>query len=156
MKLTKRNVKNLALLIAWMCFIFYMSGKTADASTKDSDFVINLLNSLGLNFSGNFGEFASVIVRKGAHLTEYMILCLLIYNVLSDYMEIGRKVFIYSVIGVFLYACSDELHQSFVPGRAGRFTDVLIDTTGGIIGVFVVMVYHKIKKRKNLINQGRL
>lgn len=156
MKLTKRNVRNLVLLIAWMCFIFYMSGKTADASTKDSDFVINLLNSLGLNFSSNLGEFASVIVRKGAHLTEYMILCLLIYNVLSDYMEIGKKVFICSVVGVFLYACSDELHQTFVPGRAGRFTDVLIDTTGGIIGVFVVRIYHKIKIRKSLINQGRL
>ena len=149
MKLTRRKIINLVLLIAWMSFIFYMSGKTAVASTKDSDFVINLINSLGLNFSESFGEFASVIVRKGAHLTEYMILCLLIYNVLSDYIEKNKRIYIYSVIGVFLYACSDEFHQIFVPGRAGRFTDVLIDTSGGIIGTFIVMIYYKLKSKKN-------
>lgn len=148
MKLDKKKILNIVLVVAWMSFIFYMSGKTAEVSTKDSDFVINLLNSLGINFSERFGEFASVIVRKGAHLTEYMILSILIYNTLSDYIKIRKTVFIYSIIGVFLYACSDELHQMFVPGRAGRFTDVLIDTTGGIIGVFVVMVYHKLKNKK--------
>lgn len=146
MKLTKKKLINLVLLIIWMSFIFYMSGKTANASTKDSNFVINLINSLGLNFSENFGEFASVIVRKGAHLTEYMVLCILICNVISDYIEKDTRIYIYSIIGVFLYACSDELHQIFVPGRAGRFTDVLIDTTGGIIGIFIIMIYYKLKR----------
>ena len=148
MKITKKKIINIAFLIIWMCFIFYMSGKTAVASTKDSDFVINFINSLGLNFSENFGEFASVIVRKGAHLSEYMLLCILIYNVLCDYIERNKRVYIYSVIGVFLYACSDELHQIFVPGRAGRFTDVLIDTTGGLVGIFIIIIYYKLKNKK--------
>ncbi|HEX2359790.1 MAG TPA: VanZ family protein [Solirubrobacterales bacterium] len=30
----------------------------------------------------------------------------------------------------FLYACSDEYHQTFVDGRAGTVTDVLIDSAG--------------------------
>ena len=148
MKITKKKIVNIVFLIMWMCFIFYMSGKTADASTKDSNFIIDLINSLGLNFSENFGEFASVIVRKGAHLSEYMLLCILIYNVLCDYVEKNKRVYIYSVIGVFLYACSDELHQIFVPGRAGRFTDVLIDTTGGILGTFIIMIYYKLKDKR--------
>ncbi|MGL4654959.1 MAG: VanZ family protein [Sarcina sp.] len=148
MRLTKKKILNLVFLVAWMCFIFYMSGKTAEASTKDSDFIINLVNSLGLNFSQNFGEFASVIVRKGAHLSEYAILCFLIYNVLSDYIKIRKSVFIYSLLGVFLYACSDELHQTFVPGRAGRFTDILIDTTGGVIGLAIITIYYKTKNKK--------
>ncbi|MBQ2251230.1 MAG: VanZ family protein, partial [Lachnospiraceae bacterium] len=29
-----------------------------------------------------------------------------------------------------LYAATDEIHQLFVPGRAGRVTDVLIDCIG--------------------------
>ena len=148
MKLNKKKVLNLILLVIWLGFIFYMSSKTADASTKDSDFVINLLNSLGINLSGEFGEFASVIVRKCAHLTEYMIVCMLLYNVLSDYMKVTKKIYIYSVLGVFLYACSDELHQQFVLGRAGRFTDVMIDTSGGIIGALVIMFYNKMKSKK--------
>ena len=36
-----------------------------------------------------------------------------------------------------LYAATDELHQLFVPGRAGLFTDVLIDATGAAIGLLV-------------------
>ena len=31
------------------------------------------------------------------------------------------------------YACTDELHQLFVPGRAGMVTDVLIDSTGAAL-----------------------
>ena len=52
-------------------------------------------------------------------------------------------------IGVtFLYACTDEFHQLFVPGRAGRFTDVLIDTTGGIIMLlFIALVTHVARKK---------
>lgn len=36
-----------------------------------------------------------------------------------------------------LYAATDEFHQLFVPGRAGLFTDVLIDATGAAIGLLV-------------------
>ena len=36
-----------------------------------------------------------------------------------------------------LYAATDEVHQLFVPGRAGLFTDVLIDATGAAIGLLV-------------------
>ena len=39
---------------------------------------------------------------------------------------------------VFLYAATDELHQLFVPTREGTIRDVLIDTTGAAIGLFVV------------------
>ena len=41
---------------------------------------------------------------------------------------------------VFLYAASDEFHQSFVPTRTPLFSDVLIDTAGGAIGLLVLRV----------------
>lgn len=138
MNLNKKKVFNLMLMIGFMAFIFFMSAKTASDSTKQSDFVINLLNSFGIDLSGNFGDFASVIVRKGGHLTEYMILSFLIYNVVSDYIFIEKRIFIYTIIGVMLYATTDEIHQIFVPGRAGRVTDVMIDTLGGCIGIIFI------------------
>ena len=58
----------------------------------------------------------------------YFILFILIYNVISLYV-VERKARIYSVIFVFLYACSDEFHQSFIPGRGPAFKDVMIDTS---------------------------
>lgn len=37
-----------------------------------------------------------------------------------------------------LYAATDEIHQTFVPGRSGRVTDVLIDAAGAAVGVLVM------------------
>ena len=46
-----------------------------------------------------------------------------------------KKAIIIAFLGTFLYACSDEFHQLFIPGRSGEFRDVMIDSTGGIIGI---------------------
>ena len=44
-----------------------------------------------------------------------------------------------------LYAASDEWHQLYVTGRAGRMSDVLIDSLGIFIGW---MVFQVMKKNK--------
>lgn len=45
--------------------------------------------------------------------------------------------------GAFLisaaYAVTDEVHQSFVPGRGGAVTDVLIDASGAALGIVAVV-----------------
>lgn len=50
--------------------------------------------------------------------------------------QFARNVFITAVF-VFLYALSDEFHQSFVPGRFASGFDVFIDTLGGFTGSLV-------------------
>jgi VanZ family protein len=42
-----------------------------------------------------------------------------------------------TVVFVFFYACSDEIHQLFVLGREGAFRDVIIDTVGGITLILI-------------------
>ncbi len=42
-----------------------------------------------------------------------------------------------------LYAITDEIHQTFVPGRSGRVTDVLIDAAGAAVGVLVMTWLHR-------------
>jgi VanZ family protein len=39
-----------------------------------------------------------------------------------------------------LYASTDEFHQLFVEGRAGRFTDVLIDSSGALTALIILFV----------------
>src|SRR5262249_33537483 len=70
------------------------------------------------------------ILRKGAHMTEYAILGLLLLRAL------GRELPALA-IGI-AYAISDELHQHFVRGRHASPIDVLIDTVGLAIGIFIV------------------
>lgn len=136
------------LLLLWMSVIFIMSNQPAEISNSQSDFVIKLFGFLGINLNEHFGDLASLIVRKGAHITEYFILFLLAYRVISIYIQ-KRSSRIYSLLFVFLYACSDEIHQHFVPGRAMALKDVFIDTSGAIIGVIITTYYNKYKNRKN-------
>ena len=90
--------------------------------------------------------------RKGAHLTEYAILALLLRHTLHKALApasapwTGRRVAAVLAV-VFFYAISDEFHQSFVPGRTPLFTDVLIDTSGGCVGLLAGWWFYRVRKK---------
>jgi VanZ family protein len=134
-------------LAAWMIIIFLFSNIPGDVSDEQSKLVIYIFNVLGLNLNSILGELSNYIVRKGAHFTEYFILCLLTYNAIKDDFKLNKALFL-SVVVVFLYACTDEFHQGFVPGRGPAFKDVLIDTSGGIVaaGFIYLLRFKKLKK----------
>lgn len=92
-------------------------------------------------------ENLSFIVRKLAHITEYIILAFLMYNVLHNYNINDYKLVIILCI---IYSCTDEFHQLFIPGRSGQIIDVLIDTIGIIIGTTIYYLLIKTKKIKNI------
>lgn len=143
--LTRKKKINLALIVFWMAFIFYMSNQPAEISNMHSGTLVQIFNYLGIDLNGIFGNFAMTIIRKGAHVTEYFILFLLVYNFL-EFKYKNKKLIIVTFVFVVLYACSDEFHQMFVVGRAGRITDVVIDSIGVIIGIIVVKLNEYIKK----------
>ena len=91
------------------------------------------------------------VLRKCAHLTEYAILALLLRRTLASTVAAGNSAWsgklIATVIAmVFLYAASDEFHQSFVPGRTSLFSDVLVDTAGGTVGLLAGWGWHRFRK----------
>lgn len=133
----KKYIK-LALVIVWMAVIFYFSNQTASVSDEKSRFVIQLFQLLGLDLNSVLGDMANFMVRKTAHFTEYMILFFLMFGFASEYEKCSlKKTIIVSIAVVFLYACTDELHQLFISGRAARFADVLIDSSGGCLGALI-------------------
>jgi Predicted integral membrane protein len=113
-----------------------MSNQPAQISDSQSEGVINILSAIGINMNGIFGQLTNFIVRKCAHFLEYMVLSLLAFNVFKLYFNIRRVIFV-TVVFVFFYACSDEIHQLFVLGREGAFRDVIIDTVGGITLILI-------------------
>lgn len=70
------------------------------------------------------------IFFKSLHLIEYAILAILLFFAL-----LKNKT---SIIFAYLYALSDEIHQTFIAGRSGRFKDTLIDLLGIIIGLYIL------------------
>lgn len=95
-------------VVAWCIVIFWFSS------------IPSLSTGLG---------FWDLLLRKAAHMTEYAILMLLL-------LRTRIPVWLALTLGV-LYASSDEWHQTFVEGRAGRPVDVLIDTIGLLLGLMV-------------------
>ena len=51
-----------------------------------------------------------------------------------------------AILASALYACTDELHQLFVPGRTGQIFDVFVDTLGATFGCLLVLGILKIKQ----------
>jgi VanZ family protein len=47
-----------------------------------------------------------------------------------------------------LYGMSDEIHQLFVPGRSSDVLDVLADTVGAFIGIFIAVQVHAFRVRR--------
>ena len=89
------------------------------------------------------------IIRKLAHFSIYTIVGLLLMGLASTFnLNDGKKIIISLVIGI-IYATSDEIHQSFVPGRSPQITDVMIDTMGVLLGILLIMlvlnIYSKVK-----------
>jgi VanZ family protein len=77
------------------------------------------------------------VAKKGAHFVEYATLAVLCWRALRQTIRAGNPA-TWAFALTVLYAMSDEWHQTFVPGRHGRLTDVLIDSTGAVVGLAAV------------------
>ena len=138
------------LLVFWMGFIFSMSCENAEKSSNTSGQTIRVVLSAVPEFEKqpeelkiNIIEKLQFIVRKSAHFIGYMILGILASGLILQYENINKKYPLAFLICV-VYAISDEIHQLFVPGRAGQIRDVLIDSAGSLLGIILVMAFVKI------------
>ncbi len=134
------------LVVACMCFIFWMSGFNATESSGMSDSIIRKILDL-------FGEeFSSFVVRKAAHMLEFCALAMTLFNAIYSTFNIKTTPIIAFVCTV-LYAVTDEIHQLFVEGRACRAFDVFVDGCGALVGIIISIIILRImihiKKRGN-------
>lgn len=148
----KRIVK-LLLIVCWMIFIFSFSNDTGVVSTKKSDGLIIRLVEVISNKELSDSEkekwikYLVVPVRKSAHLIVYLILGLLIYSFVREFLPGNLKAFLLSSISSFIYAGSDEVHQMFVSGRSGQVSDVFLDMIGVLFGIMIFkLIFERGKK----------
>jgi VanZ family protein len=80
-------------------------------------------------------EWWEVVMRKVGHATAYAVLTALWTWALSGWV---RRPLLWACAIAFLYACSDEFHQTFVETRHGSPRDVLIDSVGIAVAALLV------------------
>lgn len=161
--MNKKILVSLILVILWMGVIYYLSSMDKDESSgKSLEIVEDVVEkvdkitgaseqTIKKHKSFEFLESANYYFRRSSHAFVYFILSILTINLL---MQLHKyKLYICNIISIifcFIYACTDELHQSFIMGRTGRFFDTFIDTFGAILGcLFISLIYKLYKKRKS-------
>ena len=141
-------------LILWMIIIFSFSSADANKSTGTSDKVITTMIEIKDKITDQetpisekeiIVKNSSFYIRKIAHITEYLILGFLMFNLLKQYSVTK----IYYAIGLsILYSCTDEFHQLFINVRSVSIKDVLIDSIGILIGTYLYKLLF-IKNKEN-------
>lgn len=91
-------------------------------------------------------EKSQPIIRKGAHLSIYTLVGILIMSFISTYKIHLKYKFLISIFVGLIYACLDEIHQSFIPGRTASVIDVGIDTSGVLLGIILVLIIISVYK----------
>ena len=147
------------LVLAWMVVIFCFSAQPAEVSDKTSKEVTKKIvkttieithmdKNKDLDVDALVKKLDS-FVRKAAHAYVFLVLGILVFLLTKIFRVSTFKTFLIPFFCCVLYACSDETHQLFVHGRACRFSDILIDSTGALLGIGIASVCcYAVKKIK--------
>lgn len=122
-------------------------------SERVAGVIIDFADDTGIitidNNRDDYIEMLQTPIRKGAHMSEYAVLGILVFIALAVDGVKGRLRYIAALCGSVTFAVTDEIHQLFVPGRAGKLMDVCIDACGVLIGLGVCfMIIHMTRKIK--------
>lgn len=135
------------LVVACMVAIFCLSAQTAeDSADLSGSFIRAIFQLIGI-------ELQQEGIRTVAHCLEFMGLSFLMFNAIYATWEKKLTTPLLAFTGTVLYAITDEIHQIFVPGRAFQISDILVDSTGALIGVtatFIILkvILYIVKRRK--------
>ncbi len=144
------------LSFGWMVVIFLFSGQNGELSGELSQgFLSSLLQFFRIDSDSMLAETLShlhLVLRKGAHFCVYTVLAVLLGNAFLALPWKKRYQALLTIGISALYACSDEFHQYFVPGRAASLWDVGIDTLGAVLGMsFAYLVPYIVRSCRNEI-----
>lgn len=114
-------------VIAWMALIFFLSAQ-AQLPTPET-------------------RWLDFVLEKSAHTFEFAVLAALLMRALGSLELLRWRAYGVAVLLAWLYALSDEFHQSFVPGRAADWTDILFDWLGAVLGAGLWM-YRRMARRR--------
>ena len=147
------KIIKIILVLLCMGSIFMFSHDSADASNEKSDGIIIRFSEFLAGHDLNKAERREkidkyvVFVRKSAHFSIYCLLGFLIISLIKEYKDIDWKMMFLAFFFSFLYACSDEVHQLFIPGRSGNIIDVGIDSIGSYFGVLIYYLYYQFRRK---------
>ncbi|WP_138419495.1 VanZ family protein [Aquibacillus sediminis] len=152
--------------IIWMGVIFYSSSQPYQnqdikpflSDYVDLTFLIPFVDWVSFTYHNSvvsvhemgIYSFVEFFIRKGAHVTVFFILMLAFYYAFSKTWQKRTSSFllVISFISTTVYAAFDEWHQGITPNRTPYVGDVLLDGFGGLIGVGLLLLFTRIRRKQ--------
>jgi VanZ family protein len=132
--------------------IIYSASSDSKSAEHSSRILGPLIHWIAPSLSESSVGRIVFLTRKCAHVTEYAVLALLFWRALRKPKRNDPRPWKWHeatlpVLFVGLYAATDEIHQLFVPNREGKFADVIIDTAGALLGIFLVWFIGRVSRK---------
>jgi len=156
LKPTSRSlVRNWWPVVVWLGVIRLESTDLASASNT-TGLLYKLISLVLPRADPVFVDHLDEVLRKTGHFVGYAILSALVFLALQKtnrdrFREVLRRPWgtylrdlwrpewcCIGILATFATAAADEIHQSFIPSRTGRWQDVVIDTCGAAAMQFVL------------------
>ncbi|MCQ6963433.1 VanZ family protein [Methanolobus chelungpuianus] len=152
----------LTITIAYAAMIFYLSSRS-DIAVPTHLFKIpimyaikDFLEDAGIYFVTDLVKFAYAHKDKVAHMFLYFGLGVFLHMTFSssDNSVMRRYAAPFAFIVGILYGISDEIHQSYVPGRTSSVADLFANGLGLMLAQVILLGLilwglHERKKRKH-------
>ena len=147
-----------ALLVLWAMVIFFFSSQTYEEQSIsplltqfNTPYWYDRLSGISFMYGGvevsaqtaGVNGFLEFFLRKGAHLFIFFVFGLLTYGVWRRFVKNPVLSFPGAFLCILFYASADELHQKLTGGRTPLWQDVMLDTFGGLLGIFFFLLFYR-------------
>lgn len=138
-------------IVLWFALIFIASSDQ-QSSQRSSRIIGPIMRWLFPDMPEETVGLVILFVRKCAHLTVFGVLALLFWRAFRKPAKRDPRPWSWiearnALIGVVIYAITDEMHQAFTPSRQGSPWDVLIDTVGGACALLALWAFGRWRKK---------
>jgi VanZ family protein len=151
-------VRNWWPVVFWVGLLFTESTDMASAKNTDG-LLYTVVSFVAPHIDRSFVDLLNEMMRKTGHFLGYGILSVLVFFALRNTNRDRLRRLLqrpwgmhrrdlwrleWSFIGVMTavgMATYDEIHQTFIPSRTGRWQDVVLDTCGAVMMQLVVYLF---------------
>jgi VanZ family protein len=130
-----------ALVAAWVLVVLWLGGADFGA-VQTSGMLGHLIRFFDPDMPWEEFQQLHHTLRKAAHVVEYAVLALLAFRAmwLTFHTLLGRIAGL-ALLLVLVVATADETRQALLGGRTGSAGDVLLDATGALAALGIVLLY---------------
>lgn len=153
-KLKRDTIVRGLLCIIWLGIIFYNTTRQGEVSQRGSGEVAKIVSIL-INIPSAIVEIPTIkfsvvnfYVRKNAHFFQYLVLSILLCAAVRKIKLYKTSEIVLLLFLLLFFSVIDEFIQMYIPDRTSNIFDILIDFSGGILGMLIYNIGYKMHKKK--------